>query len=104
MSAPRNKKMSKQCWQVAVRQVAVRGAVTAFPHMSLTEIGHALGMTRLMVSHYHRDTIKSGRTHPPAWQATFLRACTNLQRNQLNAAADAFCNLSSELYQLANPR
>jgi hypothetical protein len=88
MSRPKNKRLKKTHWHVAVRAAAVQGARTAFPQLSATEIGAALGMTRYQARHYMLGTIKSGFNQQPEWAATFMEGCRAIAAGNLSKAAE----------------
>ena len=101
MSAPRNYRLRKTTYHVAVRQAAVQGAHRAFPHLTSEELAAALGLTRHSVRHYLLGDIKSAHA-APAWTGDFFEACAQLASNP-SAAALAFETLARRLYAEQRP-
>lgn len=87
MPAPKNRKLRKTYWHVAIRTVAVRAAHTAFPHLGMRELGASLGLTRSQVRHYLLGDAKSADNRQPAWAEEFFAACRDLARGQTTQAS-----------------
>lgn len=101
MSKPRNPRLKKTAYHVAVRAAAVQGAHVAFPHLTTEELAAALGLTRHSVRHYLLGDIKSSQHAAPEWAADFLAACAQLATSPGRAALP-FETLARRLY--AEPR
>ncbi len=87
MSAPKNRRLRKTLWHVAVRMAAVRAAHAAFPQLGARELGAALGVTRSQVRHYLLGDIKGCVARVPPWAEPFFSACRELARGNTTTAA-----------------
>ncbi|HWA07941.1 MAG TPA: hypothetical protein VG838_00590 [Opitutaceae bacterium] len=94
MSRPKNKRLRKTYWHVAVRVAAVQGAHAAFPQLGLRELGAALGLTRHAVRHYLLGDIKSGFNREPEWSKQFFEGCRALATGNTTAAGFAFSQVA----------